>query len=113
MSILQISTQSLAGIAAAPITQTGDSTRPFAVGNDTFTTLETAVTRSCNNQHNDCAAAANAKTDAGLTVGQCDTQQSRFLLFFFTEILFEILSEMINDNGETKGRRGGGDGEAQ
>ncbi|KUJ08184.1 uncharacterized protein LY89DRAFT_725117 [Mollisia scopiformis] len=66
----------LGGQAADPVTSTGDSTRPFAVGTDTFTDFETAATRSCNNQHNACAGVANAKTVSGLTVGDCDTQQT-------------------------------------
>lgn len=109
MTILQISTQALAGIAAVPVTQTGDSTRPFQVGNNTFTTFEAAVSRSCSDQHNDCAVAANAKSDAGLTVGQCDTQQSRFLFISFTK----MLDFLGNGDGETKGRRGSDSGEAQ
>ena len=58
------------------ITQTGNSKTPFAVDGDTFTDFLTAATRSCNNQHNACAQAANASGDKSLTVGQCDQQQT-------------------------------------
>ncbi|CZR63666.1 uncharacterized protein PAC_13563 [Phialocephala subalpina] len=68
----------LGGQAVEPVTSTGDSTRPFAVGTDTFTDFSTAATRSCNNQHNACATVANGSNKGTLTVGQCDTQQSEF-----------------------------------
>jgi hypothetical protein len=58
------------------ITQTGNAKTPFAVDGDTFTDFATAATRSCNNQHNSCAQAANNSGDKTLTVGQCDTQQT-------------------------------------
>ncbi len=58
------------------ITQTGDAKTPFAVDGSTFTDFATAATRSCNNQHNSCAQAANAGDNKSLTVGQCDTQQT-------------------------------------
>ncbi|KAN0111102.1 hypothetical protein V8E51_007489 [Hyaloscypha variabilis] len=58
------------------ITQTGNAKTPFAVDGDTFTDFATAAMRSCNNQHNSCAQAANNSGDKTLTVGQCDTQQT-------------------------------------
>ncbi|PMD32268.1 hypothetical protein L207DRAFT_590562 [Hyaloscypha variabilis F] len=73
---LQTFTGALGGIAADPITQTGNAKTPFAVDGDTFTDFATAATRSCNNQHNSCAQAANAGDNKSLTVGQCDTQQT-------------------------------------
>jgi hypothetical protein len=55
--------------------------RPFAVDGNTFTTLSAAVQRSCGNQHTACANTANAEHDGkdgqSLTVGMCDTQQSK------------------------------------
>ncbi|KAF8858745.1 hypothetical protein BDZ45DRAFT_391038 [Acephala macrosclerotiorum] len=67
----------LGGAAAEPVTSTGDSTRPFAVGTNTFTDFDSAATRSCNDQHNACADVANGGSANGLTVGQCDTQQTQ------------------------------------
>ncbi|KAE9372943.1 hypothetical protein N431DRAFT_339344 [Stipitochalara longipes BDJ] len=74
---LQTFTGDLGGAQADPITQTGDAKTPFAVNGDTFADFATAATRSCNNQHNACAQAANASGDKSLTVGQCDTQQTQ------------------------------------
>ena len=61
------------------ITQTGNAKTPFAVDGSTFADFQTAATRSCNNQHNTCAQAANASGDKSLTVGDCDTQQTQCL----------------------------------
>jgi hypothetical protein len=59
------------------ITQTGDPKTPFAVDGSSFDDFQTAAIRSCNNQHNACAQAANASGDKTLTVGDCDTQQTQ------------------------------------
>ncbi|KAG9244034.1 hypothetical protein BJ878DRAFT_87897 [Calycina marina] len=69
--------QSLGGVTAPPITSSGDSSRPFAVDDRTFTTFSAAYQRSCNNQHNSCADFANsaAGKSANVTVGDCDTQE--------------------------------------
>ncbi|KIN08134.1 hypothetical protein OIDMADRAFT_22960 [Oidiodendron maius Zn] len=79
-SNLQNFTGALGGVAAEPITLSGDSQRPFAVDGETFTTLSAAVERSCGIQHNGCSDTANSGHDgqdgSGLTVGMCDTQQT-------------------------------------
>jgi len=42
------------------------------------TTIEDAINRSCDNQHNDCADVAN-KQKGSLTVGDCDKQNGERL----------------------------------
>ena len=75
----QTFTGALGGAAADPITNSGNSARPFEVSGSTFTDLTSAWTRSCNNQHNACADIANGSKSAGVTTGECDTQQSMSL----------------------------------
>ncbi|KAH6718346.1 hypothetical protein BKA61DRAFT_653731 [Leptodontidium sp. MPI-SDFR-AT-0119] len=73
-------TQALASIPAEPVTSTTDPKRPFQVGGETFTDFRTAATRSCNNQHNECAKVANSKDGSnvdGIKVGDCDDQQTQ------------------------------------
>jgi hypothetical protein len=57
-----------------------DPKRPFEVAGSTFPDFASAFTRSCNNQHNACAAQANGALKASLTVSQCDVQQSECAL---------------------------------
>ncbi|KAK3693778.1 hypothetical protein B0T22DRAFT_50898 [Podospora appendiculata] len=71
---LQTFTGSLGGIKASAITNSGDPKRPFGVDGDTFPDFETAATRACDNQKNECAQAANNKTGS-FAVGDCDKQQ--------------------------------------
>jgi len=73
---LQTFTQALGGAVAPPITDSGDSSRPFEVYGDTFTDFPSAASRSCSDQHNSCANLANENKSAGFTVGQCDTQET-------------------------------------
>jgi hypothetical protein len=40
------------------------------------TDFSSAASRSCSDQHNSCADAANSNKNAGFRVGDCDTQQS-------------------------------------
>lgn len=70
-------TGAIGGIAADPITSTGNSKDPFEVDGSTFADFQSALNRSCNNQHNACASAANASGDKSLTVGDCDNQQTQ------------------------------------
>jgi hypothetical protein len=51
---LQTFTGALAGVAASPITSSGDAKRPFSVDGDTFTDFQSAAERSCDNQKNGC-----------------------------------------------------------
>ncbi|KAF7899643.1 hypothetical protein EAF00_003979 [Botryotinia globosa] len=78
LSNLQIFTGSLGGVSADPITNSGDHARPFMVGGDTFPAFADACSRSCANQNNKCADAANnpAKAAADLNVQGCQTQES-------------------------------------
>jgi len=76
VSNLQTFTGSLGG-AAPPITQSGDSSRPFEVGRSTFTDFKSAAQRTCDNQFNACANQANAEQNkGGFTVTDCNNQKS-------------------------------------
>ncbi|ESZ94179.1 hypothetical protein SBOR_5457 [Sclerotinia borealis F-4128] len=61
---LQIFTGSLGGVTADPITNSGDHSRSFMVEGDTFPAFTDAVSRSCANQNNKCADAANNPKEA-------------------------------------------------
>ena len=76
VSNLQTFTGSLGG-AAPPITQSGDSSRPFEVGGSTFTDFKSAAQRTCDNQFTACASQANAEQNkGGFTVTDCSNQKS-------------------------------------
>lgn len=67
----------LVGGAAAPAVTAGG--RGFVVsGSDDFLNVAAALGRSCDIQHNACANVANSAAGraSGLTVGQCDTQNT-------------------------------------
>ncbi|KAG6811632.1 hypothetical protein H0H92_006501 [Tricholoma furcatifolium] len=74
---LQTFTGALGGQTAPAVTVGG---RGFNVeGSDSFLNLSAALGRSCDIQHNACADVANSATgrSSGLTVGQCDTQNTQ------------------------------------
>ena len=73
-SNLQPFTGALGGIAATPIEDSGDATRPFSVKGDTFVNIGAALQRSCDQQFNACANAANGG-DATLSVADCSAQK--------------------------------------
>ncbi|KAF1839238.1 hypothetical protein BDW02DRAFT_487414 [Decorospora gaudefroyi] len=79
VSNLQTFSGELGGAPAAPITNSGDQERPFSVEGDTFDTFESAAQRSCDNQFNACAQAANSRNrrrqDGGLSVQACSEQK--------------------------------------
>ena len=75
---LQTFTGALGGIAATPVENTGDATRPFSVKGDTFVNLGGALTRSCDQQFNACANAANGG-DETLSTDECTAQKSMYL----------------------------------
>ncbi|THV44437.1 hypothetical protein BGAL_0643g00030 [Botrytis galanthina] len=81
LSNLQIFAGSLGGVSADPITNSGDHARPFMVAGDTFPAFADAYSRSCANQNNKCADAANnpAKAVADLSVEGCQTQECMFI----------------------------------
>lgn len=69
------STSALGGIPAPPVTNSGDSSRPFSVNGNTFVNEGAALQRSCDIQFNACANAFNGGTAKGFDIGDCQTQQ--------------------------------------
>jgi len=65
----------LGGILPPAIEDSGNPERPFAVGDNTFTTREDAVNRACSIQHNECADGVNGGAFGLFDVGDCDAQQ--------------------------------------
>ena len=74
---LQTFTGALGGIAATPVQNSGDAKKPFQVKGDTFVNLSAALARSCDQQFNACANAANGG-DKTLSVAQCTSQKGTF-----------------------------------
>lgn len=74
---LQTFTGALGGIAATPVENSGDAKRPFSVKGDTFVNIGAALQRSCDQQFNACANAANGG-DATLSVAACSAQKGMF-----------------------------------
>jgi hypothetical protein len=70
----QTFTGALGGIAATPVTDSGIANRQFQVKGDTFVKIGAALARSCDQQFNACANAANGG-DATLSVSQCSGQK--------------------------------------
>lgn len=68
-------TGALGGFEATPVLDSGDATKPFDVNGDTFVNLNGALQRSCDQQFNACANAANGG-DATLSVDACSEQKS-------------------------------------
>lgn len=64
----------LGGIEATPVVDSGNTDRPFQVKGDTFVNIGAALQRSCDQQFNACANAANSGT-AGLSVAACSAQK--------------------------------------
>ncbi|KAF2467006.1 uncharacterized protein BDR25DRAFT_317235 [Lindgomyces ingoldianus] len=76
VSDLQTFSGNLGGVSASPITNSGDSKRPFSVDGDTFTDFKSASQRSCDNQFTGCSQGANQKGNKGsVTVNDCDKQK--------------------------------------
>ncbi|UPX17411.1 uncharacterized protein EKO05_0007768 [Ascochyta rabiei] len=71
---VQTFTSALGGIAATPVEDSGNPSRPFQVKDDTFANIGAALARSCDQQFNACANAAN-EGDVTLSVAQCSTQK--------------------------------------
>lgn len=71
------STSALGGIAAPPVTNSGDATRPFEVQGNTFVNESAAQQRACNVQFNDCADAVNNGSAKGaFTIPDCQIQEN-------------------------------------
>lgn len=66
----------LGGVAATPITDSGNPDRKFQVKGDTFVNLSAALQRSCDQQFNACANKANGG-DKTLSVSACADQKSK------------------------------------
>ncbi|KAF1962278.1 hypothetical protein CC80DRAFT_512530 [Byssothecium circinans] len=66
----------LGGIAATPVLDSGDAKRPFSVKGDTFVNIGAALQRSCDQQFNACANAANGG-DETLSVAACSDQKTQ------------------------------------
>ncbi|KAL9113041.1 MAG: hypothetical protein Q9227_002653 [Pyrenula ochraceoflavens] len=62
------------GVAAVPITNSGDAKRPFEVNGDTFVNFGAAAQRTCDVQFNGCANQANS--GASFSVDDCQTQKT-------------------------------------
>ncbi|XPS78780.1 hypothetical protein M3J07_010791 [Ascochyta lentis] len=73
---IQTFTSALGGIAATPVEDSGNPDRPFQVKDDTFANIGAALARSCDQQFNACANAANGG-DATLSITQCSTQKDQ------------------------------------
>lgn len=75
---IQTFTSALGGIAATPVEDSGNPDRPFQVKGDTFANIGAALARSCDQQFNACANAANGG-NSNLSVAQCSTQKGMSL----------------------------------
>ncbi|KAF7952336.1 uncharacterized protein EAE97_001833 [Botrytis byssoidea] len=73
------SASALGGIAAPPITNSGDSARPFSVNGNTFVNEAAALQRSCDIQFNACADAFNGGKANGFSMSDCQTQENSCL----------------------------------
>lgn len=79
-SNFQTFTAALGGIAATPVTDSGNADRPFQVKGDTFVNAGAALQRSCDQQFNACANKANGG-DKSLSVSQCSAQKGMSFSF--------------------------------
>ncbi|TGO52206.1 hypothetical protein BOTNAR_0331g00020 [Botryotinia narcissicola] len=73
------STSALGGIAAPPVTNSGDLARPFSVNGNTFVNEAAALQRSCDIQFNACADAFNGGKANGFSMSDCQTQENSCL----------------------------------
>ncbi|WVW83477.1 hypothetical protein I302_105498 [Kwoniella bestiolae CBS 10118] len=72
---LQTFSEALNGVAATPVINIGDD-RPFQVKTDTFVNSGAAFQRSCDQQFNGCANAANSGS-GDASVAECSAQKER------------------------------------
>ncbi|OAL44443.1 hypothetical protein IQ07DRAFT_521883 [Pyrenochaeta sp. DS3sAY3a] len=77
----QTFTAALGGIEATPVVDSGNTDRPFQVKGDTFVNIAAALQRSCDQQFNACANAANGGNTA-LSVSACSTQKGMSCLLY-------------------------------
>jgi hypothetical protein len=71
-------TGALGGIAATPVIDSGDAKRPFSVKGDTFVNKGAALQRSCDQQFNGCANAANGG-NANFSTQDCQAQKRKLI----------------------------------
>lgn len=69
----QAFTGALGGIEATPVLDSGNDDRPFSVKGDTFVNIAAALARSCDQQFNGCANAANS--GQGFSTQECQAQK--------------------------------------
>ncbi|KAF1845494.1 uncharacterized protein K460DRAFT_376909 [Cucurbitaria berberidis CBS 394.84] len=67
-------TGALGGIKATPIVDSGNEDRPFQVKDATFVNIGAALQRSCDQQFNACANAANGGT-GDFSTQECQAQK--------------------------------------
>ncbi|KAL5395559.1 hypothetical protein PMIN06_007915 [Paraphaeosphaeria minitans] len=72
----QTFTGALGGIAATPVTDSGNPDREFQVKGDTFVNIGGALQRSCDQQFNACANKANGG-DTTISVSACADQKTQ------------------------------------
>ncbi|KAB5525737.1 hypothetical protein GE09DRAFT_479765 [Coniochaeta sp. 2T2.1] len=82
---IQLFTGTLGGPPPPVISSSSNSKRPFAVKGDTFVGSGAALGRSCDQQHNACANAANSGALSG-GVGQCDKQNNECHSFISSSV---------------------------
>ncbi|KAF2264687.1 hypothetical protein CC78DRAFT_533036 [Lojkania enalia] len=71
---LQTFAGALGGLEATPIEDSGNADRPFQVKGDTFVNLAAALQRSCDQQFNACANAANSG-QGDFSTADCQAQK--------------------------------------
>ncbi|KAK9781573.1 putative Ribosomal protein s17 [Seiridium cardinale] len=69
----------VAGATAPAVTASGNEDRPFEVNGNTFVNEAAAKQRSCDIQFNACADAVNGGQASGVTVSDCQAQQTSCL----------------------------------
>ncbi|KAK6088182.1 hypothetical protein SCUP234_01248 [Seiridium cupressi] len=69
----------VAGATAPAVTASGNADRPFEVNGNTFVNEAAAKQRSCDIQFNACADAVNGGKASGVTVSDCQAQQTSCL----------------------------------
>ncbi|ORY32087.1 hypothetical protein BCR39DRAFT_557744 [Naematelia encephala] len=73
---VQVFTGSLNGVLPTPVLEDDTAARPFTVGGDTFLNKAAAIQRSCDQQFNGCANAANSGKGTS-SVSDCQAQETQ------------------------------------
>ncbi|KAF4626527.1 hypothetical protein G7Y89_g11632 [Cudoniella acicularis] len=80
----------IGGIAAPPVTNSGDATRPFEVNGNTFVNEAAALQRSCDIQFNACADAVNGQKLSVCFLFESTTQMTKQRGIGFTNEAFSL-----------------------